>query len=89
MWKADLVKQLPKTIIMTSQYDGLREEQDKLIEKLREHGRIVDVADVGAASHGYHLDFDSERSMLAEFETVRLWNRVVNEACKKPKQAHS
>ena len=52
---------------------------------MSEYGRIIDVADISGLGHGYYLDTTSESAILAEFETISLWNRVVNESCKKPR----
>ena len=85
----DLLNQLPMTVVVRGQYDGLRQEQDKFIQKMQELSRIVDVAEIAGGNHTAYLDFTCASNLLVEQETIKIWNRTVNQSCLKPEVAHS
>ena len=50
-----------------------------IIPKLREAGRLLDVLDMAATKHSYESEPETASALVAEFETIALWNRVVHE----------
>ena len=40
-------------------------------------GRLLDVLDMPATKHSYESDVQTPLALLAEFETIKIWNRFV------------
>ena len=73
----DCLKKLPPTIVTTGEFDHLRRDALMIIPKLQQAGRLLDVLDNLDTKHSYESEPETAASLLAEFETVRIWNRVV------------
>ena len=48
-----------------------------IIPKLREAGRLVDVLDVPVTIHAYECYPTKPPAMIAEYETIKMWNKFV------------
>lgn len=73
----ECLKKLPPTIICTCEFDFLRSDAMALIPRLREAGRLLDVLDMPGGKHSYESYFDAPESLMAEFETLKIWKRWV------------
>ena len=71
------MKKLPPTVICTSEFDFLRRDALSIIPKLQQAGRLLDVLDMPCARHSYESEVESCYSLLAETETIRIWNKFV------------
>ena len=48
----DVIKKLPNTLILTSEFDFYRRDSSKLAEKLHEFGRLIDFGVLPGLNHG-------------------------------------
>lgn len=83
------MKKLPPTVICTGEFDFLRRDALTLIPKLQQAGRLLDVLDMPATRHSYESEVESAFSLLAEVETIRIWNRFVLDKEEKVRPAVS
>lgn len=68
----DLSRQ-PKTLIITSEFDPLRDEGEAYGKKLREHGNIVRVFRMNDAIHGYLGNPLAQDTIESTYEIIKLF----------------
>ena len=66
---SDLSRQ-PKTLIITAEYDPLRDEAEAYGKKLREFGNDVTVCRIGEALHGFLAFSKKSRSVIKCYESI-------------------
>ncbi len=69
--------QLPPTVICTGEFDYFRRESEKLIPRLRQANRLLDVLDMPQTFNAYENDVESPAALKAEEETIKVWNKFV------------